>query len=56
VAVSENGVIGREGALPWRIPEDLREFKRITMGKPIVMGRKTLSRLAARCREDATVF
>lgn len=41
VAVSENGVIGREGALPWRIPEDLREFKRITMGKPIVMGRKT---------------
>jgi dihydrofolate reductase len=41
VAVSENGVIGREGGLPWRISEDLKEFKRITMGHPIVMGRKT---------------
>ncbi len=41
VAAAENGVIGRNNALPWHLPEDLRYFKRITMGKPIVMGRKT---------------
>lgn len=41
VAVARNGVIGRAGALPWRVPSDLRTFKRLTMGKPIVMGRKT---------------
>jgi len=41
VAVAENGVIGNDNALPWRLPEDLQNFKRITMGKPVVMGRKT---------------
>ena len=41
VAVSDNGVIGREGGLPWRLPEDLKWFKARTMGKPIIMGRKT---------------
>jgi dihydrofolate reductase len=41
VAVADNGVIGRNNALPWHLPEDLRYFKRVTMGKPIVMGRKT---------------
>ena len=41
VAVAENGVIGRKGALPWRIPGDLKHFKSVTMGKPVVMGRKT---------------
>jgi dihydrofolate reductase len=41
VAAAENGVIGRNNALPWRLPEDMRYFKRVTMGKPIVMGRKT---------------
>lgn len=41
VAVSENGVIGRDNALPWHLPEDLRHFKQVTMGKPIIMGRKT---------------
>jgi dihydrofolate reductase len=41
VAVADNGVIGRGNALPWQLPEDLKRFKRITMGKPIVMGRKT---------------
>jgi len=41
VAVADNGVIGRGNALPWHLPEDLKRFKRITMGKPIVMGRKT---------------
>ena len=41
VAASENNVIGAAGDLPWRLPDDLRRFKAITMGKPIVMGRKT---------------
>jgi dihydrofolate reductase len=41
VAVADNGVIGRENSLPWHLPEDLKRFKRLTMGKPMVMGRKT---------------
>lgn len=41
VAVARNGVIGVEGGLPWRLPGDLAFFKRVTMGKPILMGRKT---------------
>jgi len=41
VAVARNGVIGRDNALPWRLSEDLKRFKRITTGKPVVMGRKT---------------
>jgi dihydrofolate reductase len=41
VAVSDNGVIGRDNGLPWHLPEDLRRFKRLTLGKPIIMGRKT---------------
>jgi dihydrofolate reductase len=41
VAVAENGVIGRNGALPWRLPTDLRRFRRLTLGKPMIMGRKT---------------
>jgi dihydrofolate reductase len=41
VAAAENGVIGKNNALPWRIPADMRYFKQTTMGKPIVMGRKT---------------
>ena len=41
VAVSRNGVIGNDGGLPWRISTDLKRFKEITMGKPVVMGRKT---------------
>ena len=41
VAMSQNHVIGRAGELPWRLPGDLQYFKQLTMGKPIVMGRKT---------------
>ncbi len=41
VAIAENGVIGREGGLPWRLSTDLKRFKADTMGKPIIMGRKT---------------
>jgi dihydrofolate reductase len=45
VAVADNGVIGAEGALPWHIPGDLRRFKALTMGQPMVMGRKTFESL-----------
>ena len=41
VAMAENRVIGRDNGLPWHLPADLRHFKTITMGKPIIMGRKT---------------
>lgn len=41
VAMGRNGVIGRDNALPWHIPADLRRFKRLTVGKPVIMGRKT---------------
>ncbi len=41
VAVAENGVIGRDGTMPWHLPADLRHFKRLTTGKPVIMGRKT---------------
>ncbi|KJS44362.1 MAG: hypothetical protein VR70_01705 [Rhodospirillaceae bacterium BRH_c57] len=41
VAVAENGVIGRNNALPWHLPDDLKWFKRVTLGKPVIMGRKT---------------
>jgi dihydrofolate reductase len=41
VAVSTNNVIGTDGDLPWRLSDDLKRFKAVTMGKPIVMGRKT---------------
>ena len=41
VARADNGVIGRDGALPWHLPADLRRFKRMTVGKPVIMGRKT---------------
>lgn len=41
VARAENGIIGRDGKLPWHISADLQHFKRLTLGKPVVMGRKT---------------
>jgi dihydrofolate reductase len=41
VAVARNGVIGRDGGLAWKISDDLRRFREITLGKPVIMGRKT---------------
>ncbi len=47
-AVAENGVIGRGGAMPWRLKSDMRHFRALTSGKPVVMGRKTWASLAIR--------
>lgn len=41
VARADNGIIGRNNALPWRLPADLKHFKQLTVGKPVIMGRKT---------------
>lgn len=41
VAAARNGVIGKDNQMPWHLPEDLKYFKRVTMGKPVIMGRKT---------------
>ncbi|MDP2752106.1 MAG: dihydrofolate reductase, partial [Rhodocyclaceae bacterium] len=40
-AVAQNGMIGRDGKMPWHLPEDLKHFKTLTMGHPMIMGRKT---------------
>jgi len=45
VAVAENGVIGRGNSIPWRLKSDMQRFRAMTMGKPIVMGRKTFASL-----------
>ena len=41
VAVAENGVIGRDGRLPWRLPSEMRHFRNVTLDKPVIMGRRT---------------
>jgi len=46
VAMAQNGVIGRDNSLPWRLPKDLKRFRAFTLGKPILMGRKTFESLA----------
>jgi dihydrofolate reductase len=46
VAMSQNRVIGRKNIIPWHLPDDLRNFKKITMGSPIIMGRKTFESLS----------
>jgi dihydrofolate reductase len=48
VAVAKNGVIGRDGDLPWRLSSDMKRFKAATMGKPVLMGRKTWQSLQVR--------
>ena len=47
VAVASNGIIGRDGQLPWHLPEDLKHFKRLTLGHPVIMGRRTWESLKA---------
>jgi dihydrofolate reductase len=47
-AMSRNRIIGRDNALPWRLPADLQHFKQVTLGKPIIMGRRTWESLPGR--------
>ena len=54
VAASTNNVIGNSGGLPWRLPEDLKRFKQITMGKPMIMGRATWDSIGRPCPDDRT--
>jgi dihydrofolate reductase len=49
-ARARNGVIGKDGGLPWHLPEDLAHFKRVTLGCPVIMGRKTWDALPPRFR------
>lgn len=49
-ARSRNGIIGKDGVMPWHLPEDLAHFKRLTMGCPVIMGRKTWDSLPPRFR------
>ena len=51
VAVADNLVIGNQNELPWHFPEDLQNFKRLTMGKTVVMGRKTYDSIIARLKK-----
>jgi dihydrofolate reductase len=46
-AAAQNGVIGRDGTLPWHLPADLKRFKALTLGKPMIMGRKTFESFPA---------
>ncbi|MFB9275084.1 dihydrofolate reductase [Cohnella cellulosilytica] len=54
-AVASNGVIGRDNELPWRLPADMAYFKRQTMGKPVLMGRKTFESLRRPLKERTNV-
>ncbi len=49
-AGARNGTIGKDGQMPWHLPEDLAHFKRVTLGQPVIMGRKTWDSLPARFR------
>ena len=49
-ACARNGTIGKDGQMPWHLPEDLAHFKRVTLGQPVIMGRKTWDSLPARFR------
>ncbi|BCL63025.1 hypothetical protein DGMP_37180 [Desulfomarina profundi] len=51
-AMAQNRIIGKNNTLPWHIPEELRLFKKTTMGCPMIMGRKTFESFPAPCPED----
>jgi len=50
VAIADNGVIGKNGAIPWRLPDDMKRFKALTLGHTVVMGRKTWDSLPPKNR------
>jgi dihydrofolate reductase len=55
VAVAENGIIGKDNNLSWRLPSDMKRFRRITMGKPLIMGRKTFEAVGRKLPGRETV-
>ncbi len=56
VAMSRSGVIGRQGGLPWRLSRDLKWFRHLTLGKPIIMGRKTYETLGRPLPERTNII
>ncbi len=56
VAIADNGVIGAAGKIPWRIADDMKRFKALTIGKPMIVGRKTYESIppGGRCRGAPT--
>jgi dihydrofolate reductase len=54
-AVGENGVIGRNGGLPWRLKSDMQHFRKLTMGRPVVMGRKTYESIGKPLKERTNI-
>jgi dihydrofolate reductase len=54
-AVGENGVIGRDNALPWRLKSDMQHFRAVTMGKPVVMGRKTFASIGKPLKDRTNI-
>jgi dihydrofolate reductase len=54
-AIGENGVIGREGALPWRLKSDMQHFKKLTIGKPVIMGRKTFESIGKALKDRTNI-
>jgi dihydrofolate reductase len=54
-AVGENGVIGRDGGLPWRLKSDLQHFKKLTVGKPVIMGRKTFESIGKALKDRTNI-
>ncbi len=54
-AIAENGIIGRGNALPWRLKSDMQHFRALTMGKPVVMGRKTFLSIGKPLRGRTTI-
>jgi len=54
-AIAENGVIGRDGALPWRLKSDMQHFKKLTVGKPVIMGRKTFESIGKALKDRTNI-
>jgi dihydrofolate reductase len=54
-AIGENNVIGREGKLPWRLKSDLQHFKRVTLNRPVVMGRKTFDSIGKPLKDRTNI-
>lgn len=54
-AIGENDVIGRQGALPWRLKSDLQHFKRVTVNKPVIMGRKTFESIGKPLKDRTNI-